>query len=111
MAKSKFMAWIIKACVNLFGRNYWGWAHLTFSALACSIYFVFFPHNWEFASILWAGRIVVGLAIFWEMIEFIVEIKMAGKKVADVYGSVKHWWQDTLGDIILAIIGFGIALI
>lgn len=109
--KTKVKTWIVKVCINLFGRNYWGWAHLTFSAIACSVWFRVFPHSWNWETLKWSLSIVLFVALFWEMVEFIFEISMKGKTVKDVYGSYKHYWQDTLGDIILAIIGFGIALI
>lgn len=103
--------WFTKLLYNLFGQNVWGWAHLTTSAFLCSIYYRLFPHYWNWATLKWGLSIVFGVALFWEVIEYVTEIAMKGKKVTDVYGTVKRYWQDTIGDILLALIGWVIALI
>jgi len=103
--------WLTKLLTNLFGKNVWGWLHLTTSAVLCSVYYRLFPHQWNWETLKWGVGIVFGLALFWEAIEFIFEIGMRGLKVEDVYGTKKHYLQDTLGDILLAILGWGIAII
>lgn len=108
---NKFKKWIVQLCVNLFGRNYWGWAHLTTSAILCSIWYRIFPNNWTWQTLRFGLAIVVFFAILWEMYEYWYEIRKKGLTVEKVYGTKKHYWQDTLGDIILAIIGWIIALI
>lgn len=102
-------SWWFKFYINFFGRNVWALAHFVIAILVSSIVWRFTPHTLD---TVWLGfRLVLIIAFLWEVVELVFEIILQKKTVIEVYGSVKHYLQDTAGDIICAIIGFGIALI
>jgi len=96
-------------CYNLFGKNAWGWFHLVASALLTSILWRFLPHT--HTTIRVGLSLVLILAVSWEIFEYYYEIKSKKLKVIDVYGTKKHYIEDTIGDVLFALIGFGIGVI
>ena len=94
---------------NFIARNAWGVAHLVAANVLTSLLWRFLPHSMGTVKI---GIVAVFLlAVGWEIYEYLYEIKRAGLKVTDVYGTQAHYIQDTIGDVFLAYVGFFIALI
>lgn len=100
--------WYYKFYYNFFGRNVWALVHFATAILVTKLVFMFLPLTW---SSFWLGvKLSVILAFTWEVLELIFEILLKKKTVDEVYGTPKHYIEDTVGDILCAIIGFGFGI-
>ena len=107
----KLWLWIKKTFEYFFKSNYWGWFNLAIVTILASLLFRLFPQviTWD---IIWNGMgIVFGFSLFLEMSKFVLFVGMLGKRIEDVYGSRKQQWQQIIGNVLLAQIGFLIALV
>ena len=79
-----------------FRKNVWLSFHLIAASLGAFLLQKFFSYS-PSTNLL----IVLGLAVFWEIVELALEARFDPKKV---YGSVERWVHDSLGDILGALL-------
>lgn len=96
--------WYYKFYYNFFGRNVWALVHLVFAVIATKLVFLFLPLNWETFKL--GIKIALILAFTWEVFELVFEIILQKKTVREVYGTAKHYIEDTIGDILCGVFGF-----
>lgn len=81
-------------------RNNWGlWFHLLVSIIAAKFaLYLQFP----ITTII---VLVLIIAIWWELTEVIFECHMKTELIIQNYGSIREWLYDSIGDILIALIG------
>ncbi|MBT6045325.1 MAG: hypothetical protein HOG49_00770 [Candidatus Scalindua sp.] len=81
---SKFLDWGLNG-------NVWIWFHMLFGGIGARI-------GVEFFSKIETFFIILFLALIWEVVEFIWD---GGKEgMIKIYGSLEHWFYDSLGDVV-----------
>ena len=77
-----------------FCKNNWVWFHILGGGVLARIFLLWMP---PLQSLLWVAMI----AMLWEALEFVIETK---GNPASIYGSLKVWAWDTVGDILGSVI-------
>lgn len=110
---------------EMFCRNYWGWGHLLLSVLVTALIWRLFIANKRniraftesyLKTYLWRWRligfaIVLVVVVGWEVWEYWYESARLGLTPDHIYGTMEHYKYDTIGDIVLGIIGYCIGVI
>lgn len=104
-----FKTIVSKAWLNYIARNIWAVAYLIVANIFTSLIWRFFPHTWE--TFQASFGIVLILIIGLQVLEYFYEAKRLGATIKQVYGSTINYIRDIIGDVLLAYVGFFIALI
>ena len=96
--------WLTTFYYNFFGRNVWALVHLITAIVATKLVYMFLPLT--FSTFVLGIKVALILAFTWEVFELIFEILLPKKTVKEVYGTNKHYIEDSVGDIICAVVGF-----
>ena len=109
----------------MFTGNTWGFGHLLLAVLVTTIVWRAFFYNhaniWanprqSLRGYLWKWRliglvIIIVVVVGWEVWEYWYESARFGLTPDHIYGSMIRYWYDTIGDILLGILGFIIGVI